>query len=155
MNIKLLEQIRDTIKERPKQFLMKSWFGNYCEADLLASHCGTAACIAGWAITLADSYNNQFDGGKLTKFTNPQEASRQVKYNRIVPSSRASMLLEISQLQADKLFLAHNWPQPFWNKWNELEIESLGLPMLAREEIQVRMANLAVERIDHFIATGE
>ncbi len=52
LNVKLLRRVRDKILKEPLQFEMSQWYT--LALDHPIPNCGTAACIAGWAIALAE-----------------------------------------------------------------------------------------------------
>lgn len=78
MNIPLLRQIQAQIIQHPDTFEMRDW------------DCGTAACIAGWAIRLT------------------HKASNQCGYYR--PAMNA---LDLNGNQGELLFYRKNWPREF------------------------------------------
>jgi len=115
-HVKLLSEIARRIEKNPELFSMRNWFGQ--------GLCGTTACIAGWAITLA-----------LGK----------EKPEWIVPTDFKPMAMELLKLndaQATALFYADRWPYPFNDKW------------FASLSVNER-AQIACDRIRHFIETGE
>lgn len=111
LNVKLLRLIQKHITEEPRRFFMSGirfqahdkerWrdFAMNCVNDLSLSMppCGTAACIAGWALLLSDC-----DAGEGL--------------------DTAASLLGIPQMESghrdyDSLFLDSSWPEPFKSKW--------------------------------------
>jgi hypothetical protein len=88
--------------------------------------CGTAHCIAGWACLLRDI---PIVEGDFTTETVSGE----------YPGLVASKLLDLRGRAADKLFYTFGWPSRFRAPY-------LGATRRERAEI-------AAERIDHFIAT--
>jgi hypothetical protein len=129
VNRKLLRKIRDMIAKRPRQFLMDAFFDSICQTGEKASHCGTAACIAGWAIVL----------GRKAK--DPAHAAQSVPL-RNKAFDVGAKLLGLSQYQAGTLFSHYQWPEPFYARLNKATT-----PRAA--------ANAAVARINHFLKTGE
>lgn len=146
MNVKLLKRIQRAIKRRPAQFNMDRWFSQHPNVP----HCGTTACLAGWALTL--------DARKAHQKASPLKAARQFLescgerqrtyirvgglYNfRMV--EQGAMLLEISKEQAEKLFFVHNWPSNFRNEYqSNVDFNH-----------QLKAAQIVSDRIDHFIKT--
>lgn len=61
MNVKLLRRIQEKILAEPRQFNMGSYFlsnrdiRNFLLPNPEIPNCGTAACIAGWALALASN----------------------------------------------------------------------------------------------------
>src|SRR4051812_24188603 len=104
MNRKLLIKVRDRIVARPRQFVMENLFSTETDLGEAASHCGTAACIAGWAIVFA------------VKFKNPEEASR--SFNTSFDARRA---LKISSREACSLFAVACWPVRFKREFEKAQ----------------------------------
>jgi len=132
VNVKLLEKVRAAILAEPAQFVMSEL---YSEGEALGSfdvprkipNCGTAACVAGWAVTLG------------ARFRNPKTASASSFRNGWM-AERAEELLVLNYVQGNRLFYVHEWPQSFLDRWRE-------------DETLKGRARIAAERIDHFIAT--
>lgn len=122
MNIRLLKQIKAAILKEPKQFVMSDWFTKYM--DWTIPNCGTAACIGGWAIALANKVN-------------PEEA-KEIFLREENNEQTPEKLLKLTGEQEDKLFYHSNWPERFQFKSTD--------GALAR-------AKKAAKRIDHFIET--
>lgn len=109
MNTKLLRKIVKVIQEKPREFNMKFWHHDKKDKEMWDSGrsveafcslpeerriaCSTTHCIAGWAQALSKDRNCK----------KPAETD-------------ARRLLEITPLQARKLFLCHNWPSEFRGK---------------------------------------
>lgn len=132
MNIPLLKEIQARILAEPDAFRMDTW------------SCGTAHCIAGWALVLSD-----------LKIANPNaEPWAHVLTDGRSPMNAAAEALGLStendgdgdwfddgNSEAKRLFLNDDWPRAFCNSYDEAE---------SRRE----RAKIAAERIDHFIATN-
>lgn len=86
-----------------------------CQED----YCGTACCIAGYAIKLA------FPKGLPIEHLNLCDT--------------AAEILRISEKEAERLFYIDKWPTQFLDKYIDYETRRIG----------------TVERIEHFIKTGE
>ncbi len=128
MNIELLEKTRDQILSHPDQVNMQDWFNHKNGLNEEAGGCGTAACIAGWALFVANNAE------KLTDLPIPFDA----------PARRAKEALWLSDAEADRLFFTVSWPSPF------------GLALLrARTDFRTTTAyaQVVADRIDHFIKT--
>lgn len=139
MNVELLEQIKAKILAEPRQFVMRSFFKRgdglaamYRKpawADLrrfTVPNCGTAACIAGWAISLRM---------KMTP--------REVENTHLLPgrvTDDAARALGLSYTQGLRLFHISGWPQQFMQGFEDADT------------FEAR-AKVAAARIDHFIAT--
>lgn len=106
LNVKLLRRIKRHILAQPKRFLMshsiikansqKEWRGNIQwapEASKIRPPCGTAACIAGWAVL-------------LTKGSAEVDS---VRYEAAM-----ALGVEVEERWTDHtLFYAPRWPKPF------------------------------------------
>lgn len=126
MNVELLNKIKERITEEPRQFDMGTWFSPYSPE---IPNCGTAACIAGWA--LAISYNE-----------NPQRANLLALKEGTGYALPASRFLGLSYLESTRLFYTNQWPLRFFWAYHEEGISP-------KEK-----ARIACERIDQFIATN-
>lgn len=132
MNIPLLKRVKQAILKRPGQFEMGSFFSSVLIFDegrkeIPASHCGTAACIAGWAVHIEE-------GKKRI------EATRSDHADAGDVEDVAIDLLMLSESQTSRLFYNHYWPDPFPFEYNAAKTP------LAR-------AKVAAARISHFIKT--
>lgn len=118
LNIDLLQKVKAAILAEPEHFDMSWWTQE--------NDCGTAGCIAGWAVALA--------GGKSLGLVHARRLA-----GHIAQEARDS--LQISQEESNKLFLGEYWPEPFRSRYTDAKSK--------------RWASIAADRIDHFIATGE
>lgn len=132
MNIRRLRRIAKIITQKSTQFDMSMWFQNkdtYVAFEEATNghnpqtHCGTVACIGGWACALY-----------------PQEARKlsAATFNEST-GEVASKLLELNDMQKENLFFPENWP----DKWR--------MKYASRKTNQGR-ANVAAKYIEHFIA---
>lgn len=124
MNKTLLLKVKEQILAEPRQFNMKEWFYGQLPNGETPANCGTAACIAGWAYTLAIGCN-------------PDQA-RQIM-RELSGFFRPDLALGITAEQADRLFHEMNWPKQFQST------PRAGLKLRAKR---------AAARIDYFIRTG-
>lgn len=121
MNTELLMEVRQRILDEPRQFDMDVFFESHADIP----NCGTAACIAGWAIALSEK-------------TTPKEAkNRNFSLDYEILAVRA---LRIDFHQANRLFYVGTWPAEFQSRFR-MSVES------------DERAQVAAERIDHFIKT--
>jgi hypothetical protein len=138
MNIELLKKVAEAIKRRPEQIEMDTWF----ELRTGAGECGTTACIAGWAVTIADEGVKRkplLAAMKLfPDFQRDGKISGRYNENMIAAGAVA---LGISDSEAVRLFLRTEWPQPFRE---QLANESSGSKAYAQ---------VVYDRIQHFITT--
>lgn len=131
MNIRRLRRIAKIITQKSTQFDMAMWFqsNERCVAFEEATnghnpqtHCGTVACIGGWACALY-----------------PQEARKMSQRQLFSTGEVASKLLELNDMQKGNLFFPEEWP----DKWR--------MQYASRKTNQGR-ANVAAKYIEHFIA---
>lgn len=156
MNTKLLNKIKRTITRRADQFDMQYWFKKLRKEVNTVSHCGTTACLAGWAITLGDEKNRL---GKKKAFSPLKgvrnnfrgsfgESEKSSDYIGLMQSEsviiKAKELLGINHDQAMRLFFSQNWPGQFQYP-NDVYFYDLS---------KKEQAEVACKRIDHFIATN-
>jgi hypothetical protein len=131
MKIKALRQIQKDMKDMPDQVIMSSYFDE--SLDLLdnppAGGCGTAACIAGFAIFRAhkapDLYNaSKFNVARIAgcEFDLAKEA------------------LGLSTRQGQRLFSEKGWPTKFRKA-------------LLHAKTAKAYTAVVIKRIDHFIKT--
>lgn len=130
LNVKLLRRIQKAILRHPDQFDMEWWFQSYLKfnskpALLEAGGCGTAACIAGWAVHLSRGHRRLATTRRAVWDTH----------------NEATRLLRIDSGRQCPLYNIGAWPEEFRNGYEGAETP------LAR-------AKVAVARIDHFIETG-
>ncbi len=157
---KILRQVEKLILEEPRRFDMGT-FGSYVgdvgtnfvltraslyssdtEVEIEAPACGTVACIAGWTlIATMPCLNTMFKTSQLRP-----RLSEHIPWNA---SKVATRRLGISLRQANRLFYLPNqaglrsgWPKEFADRHAEAKTQ--------RGRVKV-----AVERIEHFIKTGE
>ena len=139
MNVAKLLAVKRQILKVPSQFGMTRYFftdvnhfnNKYELKREKIPNCGTAGCIAGWAVAL-----EEFQGS-------PAEAYK--AYSRS-PHRRAQFLLDLTEIEAERLFYltpsAHeSWPPQFREAYQ------------AAKRLRDR-ARVAARRIDHFIKTG-
>lgn len=96
MNTILLNIIKKQILAEPRQFNMGNYFSGILPDGTEPANCGTAACIAGWAMAKASA-------------SNPKDA-RKLDVDR---NNHAAMLLGITEQQAGRLFYEDEWPKQF------------------------------------------
>jgi hypothetical protein len=101
MNVELLNKVKEQILKEPAQFEMFNWYATELVGfpTVKIPNCGTAACIAGWAIS-------------LSKNECPRRASNRKDYYE-----QAREVLDLTPFQADCLFLGHRWPSELWHTY--------------------------------------
>lgn len=92
MNKELLLKVKEQILKEPKQFNMDNWFTRAPGVP----NCGTACCIAGWALTL-----NMAVSPNVARLSTADLLSSEIE-------CAAAELLDTSD--AHKLFYVCNWP---------------------------------------------
>ena len=102
------------------------------EELLPPSHCGTAACIAGWAIHL--------NGGLKTPKETYEHSKDDAAYYVNFYSPYGARVLGLSSREGDRLFLIGSWPVNFAKRY-----------YLAKTP--KTRAKAAADRITHFIKT--
>lgn len=135
MNVKLLEKVKAAILAEPAQFLMTTWFADsdddysYRPYDRARKvpNCGTAACIAGWALTIGRRYRN------------PRNAASRLGREGSIGLD-AARAIGVPYRFAQMLFIVSYWPHAFKERWS-----------MASTPLQ--RARVAAQRIDRFIAT--
>lgn len=134
MNVELLEQICETIMQENTLFSMDLWFrkrdGSIVHPSCPDDYCGTVCCIAGHAI----------------KYGCPNGIADMVitegaVYSNLY-SNLACSLLQLSREEGERLFYISFWPSNYLNAYYETDLPRL-------------RAKAAVNRIQHFIETGE
>jgi hypothetical protein len=134
MNVELLRKVEAHILEEPKRLYMRTWVKHKDQDGVLRIRgqegrqrdypaCGTAGCIAGWAVMLSYAESKTpittVDGDDL--------------------GEEARLLLGLGIFEAHRLFVPLNWPLEF-----RQGISDDGEPETAK---------VAVRRIEHFIET--
>lgn len=133
MNKPLLRKVRDTIRQRPGQFIMDAYFSCETQACKTPFHCGTACCIAGWTIALA----SQLKPADLFE--------KQWSFDEDV-FDQATRFLTLTDAAASRLFYTDDWPKLFRDEWVQAE---------GKQASDKTFANIAVRRINHFLNTGK
>jgi len=131
MNIKLLKETAAMILKRPRQLRMEEYFTNVDSKLGPASHCGTAACIAGWGITLS-----------RTKSKKPKDGLDYANDSIVDVHALGKRVFELTEPQADRLFFVDDWPVKFYDAYK--------LSLTAKDA-----AKAAHDRIHYFIRTGK
>lgn len=126
VNIKLFERIMEQIETEPQRFLMAMFFDG-SGWDTGREDCQTAACIAGWAIALTDKEAIQSQG---------------LYHSDHLAMTMARDLLGITTIEAQRLFLAPEWPEPFRSAF------------CRASNSKAENAAIAIQRIEHFLRSG-
>lgn len=124
MNKLLLRQVAKAIKKHPRQFAMGAYFDSELDNLAPAGGCGTAACIAGWAIHLSKGKDTLRETADLPH-----------------GGETAMELLDINMEQRNRLFYLVNWPEDILGEYHKAKSAK-------------RMAEIAVARINRFIRTN-
>lgn len=140
--VALLKRIKRHILAKPERFDMQDW-GRPNDGE---TPCGTAACIAGWAVILSSKDPQKFyraakldqkDIDKGVDDTRPSRLAKLLHGPNNSAFDKAQKLLGLSDEQAGDLFYQGRWPEQF------------------RGGLHSNLAKRAAKRIDHLIETGE
>jgi len=124
INVALLRKIQKKILDEPGQFQMRTWYSTTDDFhNQVKVNCGTAACIGGWAVTIA-------------KKVKPSEYWK-TGWDTL---AEAKKLLRITMPMTERLFLEANWPDKFRHAYYDAKTNQ-------------GQAQAASARIDHFIKT--
>lgn len=139
-NIRLLRRIQQAIVKHHDQFLMSSLFSHFLDDGRDAGGCGTAGCIAGWALHLTA-------GNKRLDKTHGSG------YGINSSIKKAGELIGVKttfkkHIMTHPLFFADQWPEPFRSKY-------AGAAYEGTTSNNKKGARIAAGRIEHFIKTGE
>ena len=146
------QQILDQISAKPHKFLMDNWFKgpdldpeerkrrerytkDVSPYSIYTIHpdrlpnvcCTTAACIAGWAVALS--------GPKK------RVAFNDIKYD-------AGDWLFLSAGERERIFFTESWPEPYWSRAKM--VDTYGEDVAGET-----LANVAIDRINYFLGSGE
>jgi hypothetical protein len=138
INRELMLLIKAQILKEPRQFVMQSFFSSILDElggkfdDLIPTNCGTAACIAGWAIVIGKQFKNPLEARRVFRWNDPKITPT------LNPETEGQKLLGLSHSQANDLFFVQNWPENFQYDWFETK------------SIEER-AQVAANVIDHFL----
>jgi hypothetical protein len=124
MNVRLLKQVRDYIKDHPDEYDQDQW-------------CGTQFCIAGHILSLSGTVPDDLLRGEDDSRLRSYLRSHFTRAEEGVFSGPAAELLDISEGEATSLFL--NWPKRYEDAMRYASAEE--------------KPAVAVDRIDHFIKT--
>lgn len=138
--VRLLRRVEKRILEEPKRFDMDLWGSKQVGPD--APACGTVACIAGWA---------GLDGLKPARLKRLSDAGVYRRGHR--GADKIGKLLQPFRVDdgetllgtGSSLFYVENWPGKFRDAYGNAY----------RNGQRGRAARIAVNRIEHFIKTGE
>lgn len=143
--INLLRRVKEQILREPAQFVMgelftRSEFGTR-DLEREVPHCGTAACIGGWAIALSvgmtpsEAAEGQYRGWEEDAATDA--------WDRACEALGLELWTEGEETdRAHQLMSVWGWPRDLREAWE------------AEQTLEGR-ARIAAERIDRFIAEEE
>lgn len=134
-NVALLRKIQKAILKYPDQFNMAWWFQKKDSKGNLAGRCGTAACIAGWAVTLA----------RVKNIERAKPFRKQLAYQRVIwdlPGDASNLLGLQTESETNGLFCTSSWPAKFRKRYDHATTAK-------------QAARAASDRISHFIKTGK
>lgn len=122
INIRLLRRIQKAILKHHRQFDMSYWFTGRDATGKPAGGCGTAGCIAGWAVHLARK-------NKTLAATRAEVESA---------AAEARQLLGLGAIEAGRLFFSEHWPSDLHTRYVNAKTSYLA-------------ARAAATRIERFI----
>lgn len=140
MNTRLLRRIQKHILKYPDAFVMEYFVENRDKET--KTPCGTAACIGGWACIMEQKkLSPRLRQRLLNNISKPEDywIGKDYDFNYFYHARR---FLGISERQAESLFELGGWPEKF-------NIRYYGA------KTNKGLARVAVQRIEHFINTGE
>lgn len=106
VNIKRLREIKKQILAEPSQFDMTVYF-----SAKPTSTCGTASCIAGWALWLyAKNFQKSLKINVLGHLYS--DYPEHISFKNL-----AAKLLGLTYLQAERIFFSNQWPLKFYRKY--------------------------------------
>lgn len=143
--VKLLERVIAHIEEEPKRFDIAQW--GYKKSKLVdGPACGTVACIAGWTLLLHARPDERAKSLRARSLKGMWTALGLAwdDYGGVLDTDigvRVAKLLDITNTEADRLFLLTSWPEPYRSRYIDAKLDPI-----ARGAV-------AVERIRRFIRT--
>lgn len=180
--VKLVRKVQNHILEEPKRFNMDDWVEHISEdlssddlygssPEIVAAHnkemkklypaCGTTACIAGWVAILSKPLKTDKDGylvipkvNDIAGFARKKLGLKDFEYTlaRLDLDGKEADALALDSPDYhgpafdDHIFFVNKWPQPFRSKYaNESE---------KPKPSKLKLAKIAVARLDHFLTTG-
>lgn len=137
MNVPLLQEIRARIVAEPDAFRMDVW------------SCGTAHCIAGWALVLNGmTVGNPEEGAVFQRLSDGRRpmpvAAELLGIGHYGPDNES-----FEETESDRLFCTYAWPSDFEERYESYDDDDKNGSLVRRARAQI-----AAERIDHFIATN-
>jgi hypothetical protein len=126
---------------------MRDWFlKKGLNSPTNIPNCGTAACLAGWAVTYKYAKHkkpaevwDRYANNDSTWRTFNGDYRMQGGYGVTNVMPEATEILGLTKDQAEKLFMFDNWPKQF---------------KVTEYEGSLEFAQQAVSRIEHFIKTN-
>lgn len=148
MNISRFQKLKAVILEFPDQFDTDDWF----QKRENVKHCGTSACLAGWAVTLQKTRSKNpykalcaiFSKEEVNDFDEEGYTCTVIDNSSTVVENIACEYLGITSTQGKRLFYDLNWPTNFGDEYN----------FHYRRKKYLAAAEVVVARLDHFIATN-
>lgn len=102
MNVELLRKVQKAILEEPLRINMDNWAFTPGEQELMdqTPRCGTVGCIAGWTIAIQFNLFDSDGDDTLADYGGCYEMA-------------AMSELGLSNVQSNRLFYPHLWPEKF------------------------------------------
>jgi hypothetical protein len=139
---RLLRKVAAHILAEPKRLVMEDWIRRDFSDGSSKPPCGTAACIAGWALELTRKPGQRRPrpdhhsalGSELLGMMDPETYEKATDYS-----------YEFDDLKArtsERLFITDSWPEPYRTKYDAADNQAI-------------KAKVVAQRIEHFIKTGK
>lgn len=146
--VKLLRQVQEMLRANPEGYDQESW-------------CNTACCIAGHVCLAAGAVPLEGDDSVLTYKDENYTWARVgwlaqhlmglgLDYADVFHLSLFAAPEDQYDAYGDLAIQTIDWPQPFKQEW-----ENAFMAVIAPEQRQVVLVDIAIRRIDHFIETGK
>jgi len=148
MNVKMLNKVKEQIRQEPKSFDMNDWLRPGVNRGGTA--CGTAACVAGFTCVV-DWMQKHPDEWKNKKEITLSEIVRGTLRGSYDCETEAINILGLTHEQANRLFYVDAWPEPFRTDYGAAQE---GCRQNHYQTDHERRAQVSCARIDHFIKTG-
>ncbi len=133
LNIALLEKVKAKILEEPDQFVMSTYFSDnrfFADSPEVIPNCGTAACIAGWALAIDAEENPKEANTRIQKlmFSSPS-----VDYG--------TLAIRLLGLPNREMFVVDAWPLNYRYDWYNA----------VNDKNKKKQVEIAVKVIDYYI----
>ena len=146
----MLQKVKEQIRQEPRSFDMGDWLRP--GTNQYGTACGTAACIAGFTCIAHWKEQHPEQWKDREEVTLSEIVSATHKSYHASCALKAAALLGIDHRSATFLFYTSSWPEPFKSDYHRA---TNGCEKNGYKPDHERRAEVACDRIDHFMATGE